>query len=59
MIIREVMDIVLEPGQLPTEVGAVIDNDGKRLNVSQKLKIERPAKPFIGQRRIDRFWIEL
>ncbi|MEO1771472.1 hypothetical protein JZO67_003453 [Enterococcus sp. 665A] len=46
MIVREVMDIVLEPGQLPTEVGAVIDNVETIKRIAEAIE---DRKPFIDK----------
>lgn len=46
MIVREVMDVVLEPGQLPTEVGAVIDNVETIKRIAEAIE---DRKPFIDK----------
>ncbi|GCF93010.1 proline reductase-associated electron transfer protein PrdC [Enterococcus florum] len=46
MIIREVMEIVLEPGQIPTEVGAVVDNVETIKRIVEAIE---DRKPFIDK----------
>ncbi len=46
VIVREVMDIVLEPGQIPTEVGAVVDNVETIKRIVEAIE---DRKPFIDK----------
>lgn len=46
MIVREVLDIVLEPGQLPSEVGAVVDNVETIKRIVEAIE---DRKPFIDK----------
>ncbi|MDR2834021.1 MAG: proline reductase-associated electron transfer protein PrdC [Streptococcaceae bacterium] len=46
MIVREVMNIILEPGQLPFEVGAVVDNTETIKRIAEAIELR---KPFIDK----------
>ncbi len=46
MIVREVMDVILEPGQIPIEVGAVVDNVETIKRIVEAIE---DRKPFIDK----------
>lgn len=46
MVVREVLDVVLEPGQLPLEVGAVVDNVETIKRIAEAIE---DRKPFIDK----------
>ncbi|MGM0216376.1 hypothetical protein IGI42_003972 [Enterococcus sp. AZ109] len=46
MIVREVMDVILEPGQIPIAVGAVVDNVETIKRIAEAIE---DRKPFIDK----------